>query len=48
MKKIVIFMLLALGFTFVGCGENGRDAIDEGNNDPLSQLLQSDNQEEKK
>jgi hypothetical protein len=48
MRKIAIFIFLALGFTFIGCGENGRDATDEGNNDPLSQLLQSDNQEEKK
>lgn len=48
MKKIVMFMLLALSFTFIGCGENGRDAIDEGNNDHLSQMLESDNQEEKK
>ena len=49
MKKIVMFMLLALGFTFIGCGENGRDAtVDEGNTDPLSKLLQSDNNQEEK
>ena len=42
-------MLLALSFTFIGCGENGRDAIDDGKTDPLSQLLQlDDNQEEKR
>jgi len=36
MKKIVIFMLLALGFTFVGCGENN---IKEIRSDPLIRLL---------
>jgi hypothetical protein len=36
MRKITIFIFLALGFTFIGCGENN---IQETRNDPLIGLL---------
>lgn len=48
MKKIVILILLALGLVVVGCGENGKDIVNEGKTDPLFKFLKSDNQEEKK
>jgi len=48
MKQINTIILLVLSFTFIGCGENGNDTIiDKENNDPLSQLLNLNNQEEK-